>query len=233
MAAEESSAKSVILVPKTIAKLEKGEQVTIVALGDSNTEQTFHTRGQMGWPYLLQTALFEKYGPNKVIMINAGHCGEGAARGLKRLDKNVLRFQPDLVIVCYWLGEMEAMREIIARCRKAGAEVLLRTPNPMVAVNMPSVKPPVKAGKKWPGKRKDGVVVNLLALAKELKVPVVDHYNLWLKADATHHGPGVTNPNKLWMRMSDVAHPGPLGHLAFYRELAPAFGLPTKLSWEF
>jgi hypothetical protein len=32
--------------------------------------------------------------------------------------------------------------------------------------------------------------------------------------------------------MSDAFHPGPLGHLAFYRELAPAFKLPEKLPWE-
>jgi hypothetical protein len=32
---------------------------------------------------------------------------------------------------------------------------------------------------------------------------------------------------------SDVSHPGPAGHLAFYRELAPCFDLPAKLSWEF
>jgi lysophospholipase L1-like esterase len=42
----------------------------------------------------------------------------------------------------------------------------------------------------------------------------------------------VTNPNKLWMRMSDATHPNALGYLAFFRELAPLFDLDTKLSWE-
>jgi len=48
---------------KLLTKLERGEQVTIVALGDSNTELTFHTRGYLNWVCLLHEALFEKYGP--------------------------------------------------------------------------------------------------------------------------------------------------------------------------
>jgi lysophospholipase L1-like esterase len=217
-----------------LAKLEKGQQVTIVALGDSNTELTFHTRGHLNWVYLLQEALFEKYGPNKVIMIDAGCCGEGAGGGLARLDRDVLRFNPDLVIVCYWDGNMDALRQIVAKIRAAGtADVLLRTPNPVVAPNMPSVTPPVTAGKEWPNTGKDTVADSIVKLSAELKVPVVDHYHLWLQADSAHTGPPATNPNKLWMRMSDATHPGPVGHLAFYRDMAPLFGLPEKLSWEF
>lgn len=74
---------------------------------------------------------------------------------------------------------------------------------------------------------------HIVALGRKLGVPVVDHYRAWMEADRAHHGPPATNPNRLWMRMSDATHPGPAGHLAFYRDLAPDFGLPAKLSWEF
>ena len=218
---------------RVLAKLERGEQVTIVALGDSNTELTFHTRGQLNWVYLLQEALFEKYGANRVIMINAACCGEGAARGLERLDRDVLRFAPDLVIVCYWDGDMTALGMIVKRAQATGAEVLLRTSNPVVVPNMPRVTPPVMAGQEWPGSNVGEVAKTIVALAAELGVPVVDHYRSWMAADATHAGPPATNPNKLWMRMSDATHPGPAGHLAFYRDLAPVFGLSPRLSWEF
>ena len=220
---------------RVMAKLNQGEQVTMVALGDSNTELTFHTRGHLNWVYLLQEALFEKYGPNQVIMIDAGHCGTGAAHGLVRLDRDVLRFKPDLVIVCYGDGDRDALRQLVRRVQDSGAEVLLRTPNPVVAPNMPPVTPPVVAGKEWPGDAAGWgqAATHIVALADELKIPVVDHHRLWLEADASHAGLPVTNPNKLWMRMSDATHPGPAGHLAFYRDLAPVFGLPTKLSWEF
>ena len=219
---------------RLLAKLEKREQVTIVTLGDSNTELTFHTRGHLNWPYLLQEALLEKYGPNRVILIDAGCCGEGAAGGLARLDRDVIRFNPDLVIICYWDGNMNDMRKIVEKIRAAGnAEILLRTPNPVIVPNMPPVTPACTAGNEWPGSKVGEVASRIVALGKELGIPVVDHYRSWMKADASHHGPPSTNPNKLWMRMSDASHPGPAGHIAFFRDLAPYFGLPTQLSWEF
>lgn len=222
------------MVKKLLTKLERGEQVTIVALGDSNTELTFHTRGHLNWPCLLQEALFEKYGPNLAIMINAGCCGQGAGEALARVDRDVIRFKPDLVIICFWDGDMGAMRDLIVKIRGGcDAELLLRTPNPVVAPNIPRVTPEVQAGTEWPGSQVGEVAGRILALGRELGIPVVDHYALWTKADASHHGPASTNPNKLWMRMSDATHPGPAGHLAFYRDLAPCFGLPEKLSWEF
>ena len=231
---EEAKAMKLFRVEGVISKLERGEQVTIVALGDSNTELTFHTKGHLNWPYLLQEALFERYGANKVIMINAACCGTGASDGLARLDRDVLRFKPDLVIICYWDGDMGVMKKLVQRVRQDGkAEVLLRTPNPVVAPNIPAVTPPVTAGKEWPGSNVSAVARKIVALGEELGVPVVDHYGSWMQADASHAGPPTSNPNKLWMRMSDATHPGPAGHLAFYRDLAPFFGLPAKLSWEF
>lgn len=222
-----------VRMERLLAKLEKGEQVTIVALGDSNTELTFHTRGRLNWPLLLQESLFEKYGPNRVIMINAARCGTSASDGLQRLERDVFRFKPDLLIVCYWGADMQPMREIVEKSRAAGIpELLLRTPNPVIAPNMPDVDPPVKPGKEWPGSDVGEISRKIVALAREMNVPVCDHYSAWIQADSEHRGPATTDPNKLWMRMSDASHPNDLGHLIFYRELAPFFGLPDRLSWE-
>ena len=131
---------------RLLAKLEKGEQVTIVAIGDSNTELTFHTHGHLNFCYLLQEALLEKYGGNKVIMIDSGSCGSGLANGLARLDRDVLRFKPDLVIIGYYDSDMDSLRKIIEKVRAAGdTEILLRTPNPYIAPNMPAVMTKVEA----------------------------------------------------------------------------------------
>ncbi|MCX5642643.1 MAG: SGNH/GDSL hydrolase family protein [Candidatus Omnitrophica bacterium] len=220
-----------VRVERLLSKLAKGEQVTIVTLGDSNTELTFHTRGCLNWVGLLQEALFEKYGANRVIMINAGCCGEIASGGLMRLDRDVIRFNPDLVIICYWDGDMGPLKKIVQGIQSSTkAEVLLRTPNPIVATNQPQTTPAVVCGKEWPGSDKGEAAKKIVALGKELNIPVVDHYKSWMEADAFHDGPPVSNPNKLWLRMSDAFHPGPLGHIAFYRDLAPFFGLPVKLS---
>ena len=223
-----------VRVEKLLEKLENGEQVTIVVIGDSNTELTFHTRGHLNWPMLLQEALFEKYGPNKIIMINTACCGTTAENGLVRLERNVFRFKPDLLIVCYWGEDIQPMCDIIKKSRAAGVrEILLRTPNPVIAPNMPKVNSSVIGGEEWPGSQVNVVTNKILKLGRELDIPVCDHYNAWMQSDYKHYGKPVSNPNKLWMRMSDALHPNALGHLAFYRDLAPFFGLSISLSWEF
>ena len=80
---------------KTLTKLGNGEHVTIVALGDSITEITFHTRGKMNWVGLLSEAIFEEYGNGVCTLINSGKCAGTYAEALTRLEHDVLRFKPD------------------------------------------------------------------------------------------------------------------------------------------
>ncbi|HEY3396639.1 MAG TPA: SGNH/GDSL hydrolase family protein [Armatimonadota bacterium] len=237
---------------RLLAKLRAGEHVVIVALGDSNTELNFHTRGALNWVGLLQAALFDRYGPNHAMVINAAQSGQGITRSgssepmrvaepagqpassvWDRLDRDVLRFTPDLVIVGYLLAEIEPLRELVRHLLASGPEVVLRTGSPIVATNQPPVfDPPLVINREWPGQKSAESAAQIVALAEELQLPVVDHYTLWTTMDNTHTGAPGADPNKLWMRMSDAIHPGPAGHLAFYRELAPVFDLPAYLPWE-
>jgi len=217
-----------------ISKLDAGKQVTIVALGDSNTELTFHTRGRLTATGLLKVALFQKYGNNKVIMINAGRCGEGPAGGLERLDRDVLRFSPDLVIICYRVGQIDELAKIVEKIQASSddVEILLRTPNPAIATN-PAIAPGGVPGKELPGRGLSKFVGQIIELGRKTGCPVVDHYNAWLaEAEKPYTGRPVANPNAVWLRMSDSIHPGPLGHLVFFREMAPYFDLPQRLPWE-
>ena len=223
------------IVERLLKKLEAGKQVTIVALGDSNTELTFHTRGCLNWVGLLQVALYEKHGNNKVVMINAGCSGDGTAQGLARLDRDVLRHMPDLVIICFWdSGLTQSLKQIVHRIRAADndPEILLRTPNPVVVANQPETPIELTPGKQWPGSQVAKAVEEILSVGRDMNIPVVDHYHSWLKLDTQHLGPPVSDPKRLWLRMSDAYHPGPLGHIAFYRELSPYFRLSEKLPWE-
>ena len=216
------------------------DRVTIVALGDSITELTWHTRGRLNWTGLLHEALFEKYGRNRVFMINAGKCGDTAAAALPRLDRDVLRFSPDLVIVSFGMNDAvagpeglpafgKATREIIRRCREAGAAVLLRTPNPVVSGLWPYMTQGLPAGDEMPGNFQGQYAETLIRIASETKCPIVDHYTLWMRAQFEEH---LEQTNTRWLRMSDEVHPGWQGHLVFYREMAPLFGLPGKFPWE-
>ena len=123
----------------------------IVAFGDSVTKgvragvneyQTFR--------HLLQEDL--KTRGLDVKVVNAGVGGHNTAMGLARIDADVIENQPELVIVMFGVNDaamvdggpvarteprvsladyVANLREIVRRCREAGASVVLCTPSPM------------------------------------------------------------------------------------------------------
>ena len=230
---------------KTMEKLQKGEHVTIVCFGDSITENTFQTRGRMNWVSLLSEAIFETYGNGVCTTINAGKCGSSYREGLTRLDRDVLRFHPDLVILAFGMNEagrgldglesfQQDVRTTVKRIREAcGSEILIRTPNPMVIEPNGPYPPGKGPGDAYdpPDRPLKEYAAALVELAKELDCEVVDHYTLWTNETFTVLQP-VANPCGLWLRMGDCMHPNWLGHLVFYRELSPMFGLPHYFPWE-
>lgn len=226
-----------------LEKLERGEKVVVVALGDSNTELTWHTRGHLNWCGYLQEALFETYGRNRCWVINSGCCGDTAAEALARLDEDVLRFDPDLVIISYGMndanGDMTTdefrkdLCELIDRIREHnGCDVLLRTPNPIVNPPTASVlKDGERPGVEASGTRQGAFVRTIVEVAREKECAVVDHYTNWKRLEGLRDTMK-EEPNHLWLFMSDPVHPGPLGHLAFFRELAPLFRVSPRFPWE-
>lgn len=231
---------------RTLEKLRAGDFVTIVALGDSNTAVTFHTQGRMTWVDYLNEALFEAYGADVCTVINAAQCGSGSARGLERLERDCLRYAPDCVIIGYGMndaigglerldGFRDRMREMVGAIRaRCGSEIVLRTPNPVVTVHgvpLPSEQP--APGKAWESPRRTlkEYAAALVALGAELDCPVVDHYTLWT-TQQFHVKHPVADPTGLWPRMADAIHPGALGHLIFFRELAPVFEVSPVFPWE-
>jgi lysophospholipase L1-like esterase len=199
-----------------VEKLRRREQVTIVFIGDSNTAPHVpHARAcstSSGW---LSAACSSRYANTRSRVINAAQSGEGVNGCSSRLDDDVIRFRPDLVIVGYGMtsysngeeylqrGYIEPMRSSSAACATtAGAEIILRTSNPIICVNRP--KPPAARvpGREYPNDTLGIYSRALVELARELNCPVVDHYRMWL--DQTYPPTdGVNDPNGLWLRMSD------------------------------
>jgi lysophospholipase L1-like esterase len=227
-----------------LEKLSRGQKVTIVALGDSITELTWHTRGHLNWCGYLQEALFETYGANRCRVIVSGCCGENIEGASGRLDEDVFRFDPDLVIVSYGMNDALSLSIESFRRSLAGVvdrvqawrncEVLLRTPNPIVN---PPVELILREGQKisveMTGSRVALYAQAIVAIAEEKGCAVVDHYSSWKRLEMLRDKALKTvEPNHLWLYMSDPIHPGPLGHLAFFRELAPLFKVPQLLPWE-
>ncbi len=119
-----------------------GEQpVKIVCIGDSITGVYYHTGGRRAYPEIIEVALKRAYPKAKVHVVNAGISGNTLPQGLARLQKDVLDHKPHLVTIMYGMNDMtrfsledfkKNLSQMIDRCRKAGAEVLLCTQNSII-----------------------------------------------------------------------------------------------------
>ena len=132
-----------------------GQRSPVIAfLGDSVTQGCFElfidkydkvntvceTRNSYG---SLLKEKCERYFPKaSPIIINAGLSGGHAPAGAARLERDVLRFMPDLTVVCFGLNDCQngkngiasytdALETIFERSKEAGSEVIFMTPNMM------------------------------------------------------------------------------------------------------
>ena len=136
------------------ANLSANPALTIALLGDSVTQGCFECylkpNGDLetvfdadsSYGSRLKSMLNLLYPTVQFNLINAGISGESARGGLKRLDRDVLSYHPDLVVVGFALNdstEGEAgldrykadLSEILRRVKESGAECIALTPNAM------------------------------------------------------------------------------------------------------
>ncbi len=126
-------------------------QPVIAFLGDSVTHGCFglYVENDIIRTYMeLEKGYHEKvkeifrtlYPSVPLTIVNAGISGDRAKRGKNRLERDVLSYNPDLVVVCYGLNDatdeedgaedyISSLKEIFDRVRQAGAEVIFLTPN--------------------------------------------------------------------------------------------------------
>lgn len=94
-------------VPADVEKQQRGMFGTadylVVSLGDSTTFGTGVTSTK-NWPFLFQSKM-EGVLPGRVRVINAGSPGETVALGRERVERDVLRLEPDLVTVGYLIND--------------------------------------------------------------------------------------------------------------------------------
>jgi hypothetical protein len=178
-------------------------------------------------------------------MINSSRCGASFRGEMKHVERSVLRFEPDLVILGLVPVEHEEGagfeqcaghgRAYIERVREAcGADVLLCTHNPVVFgfwQPLPEGAEPGEAFAHSP-RRPEAAARALARLGEETGCAVCDHYALWKRHRVPYAHPGA-NMQQLRLRMSpDTVHPGPIGHLALFRDLAPLFDVAKYFPWE-
>lgn len=222
--------------------------MTLVALGDSITANTLHNRGHMNWVSLLDVALAEKYGFGVCTVINAGMPGATYAGSLERIDRDVLRFKPDAVIIMLGMNDSgegvkkisDFRRSVISAVEKirstCGSDIVLMTPNPIVLDTGMRWVDSMPPGEVWEGERPLHEYARAIAeVAADTNCALIDHYshwkNEWYPADSLRDK-NLAYQYSLWPRMANCTHPGPLGHRVFFRELAKLFQTGERFAWE-
>lgn len=130
-----------------VKRFETQEHLRIVVFGASNTERHMPT---VHWSDVLEVGLRSRYG-RKFQIINAGGSGNNTREALARFERDVLFYQPDIVIVTLGGNDcnlskakfvpetefVENLTTIVETLRKRGAEVILQTYYKMINEFMP------------------------------------------------------------------------------------------------
>jgi len=87
---------------KTIGKLLSGTPVVIVALGDSLTYGWMVSKGYLDY---FKEKIYDKFPERKLNLINKGIPGDTAQGGIHRLRGDVLRYEPDCVLLQFALND--------------------------------------------------------------------------------------------------------------------------------
>ncbi|HZP79719.1 MAG TPA: GDSL-type esterase/lipase family protein [Pseudolabrys sp.] len=102
-------------LPRTKAKLDAKQGLKIVALGSSSTTG-FGTLGP-GFPEVMQGELQQFYSGQKIELVNSGRWFDTIEASAQRLDRDVLRQNPDLMI--WQVGTNDALRGGASRASEA------------------------------------------------------------------------------------------------------------------
>ena len=99
-------------LPRTKTKLQPGQTLKVVALGSSSTTGFGILRAGGAFPDVMKQELLRLRPSARIELINSGRIMENIPDNIARLDDDVLRHKPDLVV--WQLGSNDAMWRGIA-----------------------------------------------------------------------------------------------------------------------
>ena len=129
-------------------------------------------------------------------IINAGISGNGAKGALKRLERDVLKFHPDLTVVCFGLNDSgggleglqdykDSLEQIFSQLEDVGSEIIFMTPNMMATEVSCHVTDPhfIAIAEDACKRQNEGIMDQYMQAAKEVcaqhGVRVCDCYEKW------------------------------------------------------
>ena len=183
------------------AELEREGAITIVAFGDSVTHGAL-AAGEINYETvywnLLRKRILAKKNYVPVNVINSGIGGVSAKGSLARFESQALKYEPDLLIICFGLndinGELEdyltALREMFRRSTERGIETVFLTPNMLNTYVAADTHPQhlayaAKMADVQNGGRMDTFIYSAIELAEQMGVTVCDCYSKWKKLAET------------------------------------------------
>lgn len=176
--------------------------INIVAFGDSVTHGAVDI-GEMNYETVYWNRLRNKILAVRnfvpVNVINAGICGITADTSIERMDSQVFAHNPDLIIVCFGLNDvnreldvyLSSLKTIFERCKNSGAETIFMTPNMLNTYVAEGTAESVleyaaKTAEMQNGGRMDKYMSSAVELAKEMGIEVCDCYSKWKELSKTY-----------------------------------------------
>jgi hypothetical protein len=123
-------------LPRTMARLNAGEPVRIVAIGSSSTTGLWMLSPSATYPEVMRRELARLRPTARIEIINSGRIGETVTGSIARFSRDVLALKPDLVIWqlgtndVAWGGRAEGLKEQVHRgCPRAEGRRRRRNPD--------------------------------------------------------------------------------------------------------
>ena len=228
-------------IKENAKELGKHRPIVIGFLGDSVTQGCFELystgensletefRSYEGYHSKLKRILEEVFPSVPVTIVNSGISGDTAVGGRNRLQRDILSFSPDLVVVCFGLNDVtqgkeglnnyeEALDEIFRELREAGTEVIFLTPNMIGTRAVPEEKDPyihsvlAEVARFQTDGMMDLYMEKAKAVCAKNQVPVCDCYAKWKKLE--ENGADVTR-----LLANRINHPSEKMHWLFAASL--------------
>jgi len=198
------------LLSKKNADVSSSAPITIAFLGDSVTQGCFELcKGyncefdaindyEAVYHSQLKKMLNYFFSDTPINIINAGIGGNSAQQGCDRIERDVLAYSPDLVVVCFGLNDVcagienvdnyiSALEGIFSKLKGRGIETIFMTPNMLNTYLSPltTLDSEINFAKYTAGIQTNCIMDEYMDAARKLCtqecIPVCDCYRKWKK----------------------------------------------------
>lgn len=199
--------------------------VLTVAFGDSVTQGVMEHRrldSAAVFHRVLQTRLEQYFPATTFSTINAGVSGDNVAGALARLERDVLRHRPDLVLVAFGLNDSLGGLDGLAKFEQ-GLETIVSRIRGETEADMLLLTPPFMATRRGEKIHPDHVAFADVIIGAQTSGALVE-YARTIRELGLRHGVIVADVHAEWKQLAEdgldtdvwlvngLNHPGPDGH---------------------